>query len=568
MVLLFACSRQEQDPVVPEYVPLNISFALQENRMGTKSLDAVVQDGTSKGDFRGIDEVTLIPFSKAGVITDTDNRLGYCEQIENVQDLNGNSSAPVYSGMLVPIRTASFLFYGKATDVPLDRGNAADEAALKRKNGSLIPKGLLSSTPEGISFLPEAISASSPSSQLETKLSTYLTGIANASSSALSFKSAPLYASLFNNFINGGKLMAGSSRSIELILTELYNQVNLVSEPNQDYTNLKKEIKDAILSNGVEWRLNGEKYEVKLPSNMQGYPGEGLPDGSAAVKWNGEEFLIGDEAGAVLAPFERFCYPIPLWYYCNTTIRTSEDKTALDDLDTYASWLSILANQKLDNTIVKPETVCLAMVNQIHYGVGLMEMTIARLTKNTLIDASDSEVAVDNSSFPVTGIILGGQIEQGFDFTPSATPNSSANGYIDFNIFDTQFSEEAYVSSTMPAVKLRTLSLTSRPGDVVNFAIELENNSTQAFTGASGIILPGCKFYLLGQLDIDKVKPKEKLNGHTRVFEADHKTIVNVSVESFREAYCIIPDLRQPQLQVGVRVNFDWDYTTTNVPVF
>ena len=52
------------------------------------------------------------------------------------------------------------------------------------------------------------------------------------------------------------------------------------------------------------------------------------------------------------------------------------------------------------------------------------------------------------------------------------------------------------------------------------------------------------------------------------MFVRDHVTEVNVSFTSLKAAYDVIPDLTEPQLQLGVQAEFGWNLSTpTNVPV-
>ncbi len=179
------------------------------------------------------------------------------------------------------------------------------------------------------------------------------------------------------------------------------------------------------------------------------------------------------------------------------------------------------------------------------------------------MDRDGIAVNVNNLSYPVTGLILGGQKAQLYDF--------SASGGEDYYVYDTHFGAQAYMSHYASEVTLRTLALESAPEQVINFAIELRNDTSDSFVGATGIVLPGSKFYLLGRLDLDSLTDAQRtVEGikRTKVFEKHFKTAVNVRMASLKDAYTIIPDLRQPQLQVGLVVDFDWSMSTpTNVPI-
>ena len=138
-------------------------------------------------------------------------------------------------------------------------------------------------------------------------------------------------------------------------------------------------------------------------------------------------------------------------------------------------------------------------------------------------------------------------------------------------MYDTCFDQTAYISCDQAAVPIRTLAVESALDAVIHFALEFKNNSNEAFVGATGLVLPGSKFYLLGQLDLDTLTADQRtVEGvvRSKVFEKHRKTSVNVTIASLKDAYNIIPDLRQPQLQIGLHVDFNWNLSTpVNVPI-
>ena len=85
------------------------------------------------------------------------------------------------------------------------------------------------------------------------------------------------------------------------------------------------------------------------------------------------------------------------------------------------------------------------------------------------------------------------------------------------------------------------------------------------FYGKDNQLIPtGGKFYLAAQLD-----PKansgvtgynEEIDAQNRVFCQDVETIVNFTVgaNSLKKAYNTIPDLRSPQMELGLSVDLTW----------
>ena len=97
--------------------------------------------------------------------------------------------------------------------------------------------------------------------------------------------------------------------------------------------------------------------------------------------------------------------------------------------------------------------------------------------------------------------------------------------------------------------------------ETVNFAVEFLNNSGKDFVGKDGIIPNGCKFYLIGQLDINKLSAENKIID--QIFKQDYVTEVIAKVGSLRNAYNVIPDLRAPKLELGLSVDLTWQQANT-----
>ena len=109
---------------------------------------------------------------------------------------------------------------------------------------------------------------------------------------------------------------------------------------------------------------------------------------------------------------------------------------------------------------------------------------------------------------------------------------------------------------------------TSTSQEAVNIAIELENNSKAEFYGVDGKIAKGQKFYLIGKLDpndntgtiswTDADKSNIPAREVTRVFIQDYTTKANFTINSLKNAYVTIPDLRASKLQLGLSVDLTW----------
>ncbi|MDI9551134.1 MAG: hypothetical protein QM324_05440 [Bacteroidota bacterium] len=565
--LLCGCISEQLPEVTGTAEPVPVLFSLSlPASPATRATDEVTQVDSV---FRGIENITLIPFATHGAIAAGDERLAHCDGLENITSLYPNNNSKLYERKWMPRYTSSFLFYGTANAI----------SGKKEEDGSLIASGLDGKTPAEISFSPDPILQQPVSGETEAALLAYLNGIAyveytywwwqTITSTWVEFiqdgpATSPLI-DIFYTFTNQEKLMAGSSESlrshVEWLYTELQSlNLNWLSQRER---NLRTAILNAILSQGVILDANSR---IVFPTNMSGYPGDGLPAGSAAVRWDGSQFVAGEATGALLAQTDRYCYPIRLWYYTNSRINTTENESktysflnnnVYSDGSTYSTWQMILSQYEKAPGSIRPETVGAALINPVQYGPGLLEITLNRLPTANLPDRNNQTVKVNHTLFPVTGLIIGGQRVQNFGFTPT--------GQEDYYIYDTKFSATAYLSNTVPAVPLRTLVLESIEDAVIHFAVELQNNTDQEFEGATGRILPGSRFYLLGKLDLNDLTDAERMREGVlvrRVFEQDRKTSVTLDVTTLANAYNAVPDLREPQLQIGVTAYIDWVMST------
>ena len=540
-VLLVSCTRTEVGETTRVQVPL--SFVLSENaRPATKTLDEMAQSGSAEGTFRGITEISFLPFDVQRAVQAEDDRMeDYCDPLADISLYYSNHSV-LYEKLSLPRNAASFLFYGKA--------NTEDVTDIW-KTGSLQVTGLNGAKPAEIRFAPHQIAPDATDNSKRDKLANYLTNIANAKVTQVAGIAtfADSYPKEFAQFTNEGQLMAGTSTAIKQRLDVLYKDIN-----NKAASDIKTKILNAILSNDVS---RDAQTGIRLPATMSPYPASNLPSGAAAMRWNGSKFVLGDDASLYMPAYTRYCYPIPLWYYANTTICTTEKKentySALSALYTSAgtSWNDILDVYEKNPGIIRPETKGAALVNPVQYGVAQLSLTLEKVSSSKLVDADGKTFDVNNDKFPVTALIVGGQRIQDFNFTP-------LTGSEDYLVYDYQYTEKAYLSSTQPEATLRCLVLESALNAPVYLAMELQNNSSKAIKGATGWVLVGAKFYLTGRLDLsDADNP-----GNGKIFERGCVTTAKVFVSSLKKAYNVIPDLRDPQLQVAFTVDLDWDFNT------
>ena len=147
---------------------------------------------------------------------------------------------------------------------------------------------------------------------------------------------------------------------------------------------------------------------------------------------------------------------------------------------------------------------------------------------------------------PLTGIIVGDQKDVDYRFMPGTGPSRYI--YDKITLTDSGYPMIGKTGQTVPTLVLQTL-----PDRPVHFALEFKNTTGYTRHCQQGEILPQCKFYLVGELEAP-------VNGS--VFTQDHKTTVSVRIESLRSAYNTVPDLHDPQLEIGVVTEMKWNQIT------
>ncbi len=294
------------------------------------------------------------------------------------------------------------------------------------------------------------------------------------------------------------------------------------------------------------------------------YPGDGLPEGSVAIKWDGSKFIVADEnSGTRLVPVEDYCYPPSLWYHTNSTLSVLMQEEEVESYYTQANdWDAILANYT-DGKVVYSAATAAAIDLPLQYGPALFTFSFTSADGTSLKDANNLNVSITNGSFPVTGIIIGEQREQSFQFHP-------LQGKI-YYLWDSYVLSEGGTGTPKAYIKngtqkpVSTLVLETEENEDVHYAVEFLNNSGTTFAGASGNILPGSKFYLTGTLKLtDAVSPS--INN---IFKQDCQTLATFKVTTLANAYNTVPDLQNPQLEIGVQVHMDWILDTpSEMPLY
>lgn len=551
---------------------------------GTRQSDAVTQSAGNLAAFRGMQNVTMIPFATNGEIVSTDIRLGNnltlittgavpaIQTNNTIASLNTNgTNSQYYKDVEVPIGTRSFLFYGVATDAA-----ATSPATTQEVNGALTITGAEGNTPASITVDLVPIVTAETTDAMATALVDYLTAIANAKdatdTNADWSLATNMYNPLRNAFLNlngtTASPMAGSSADLQALVQDLYTKLSDASNATATA------IKTAILTKAsadTDGKLTFDSTLGDTSDPTACYPSKiYLPDGAAVILWNTtsnafEVVTAAQNFGVNVAQLTKYVYPASLYYRANSQISIDDEDTHAEDYTaaTTTSWdnmtggaydaSSLLGKYPTHQGVVTVNTKSIAMEEQVQYAVGRFDVKL-KAAAATLVDGEDASIALGTENFPITGVIIGGQKQVDFEFKPVASAD-------EYTIYDNQMATTSYLLTStltddnLPVVN-RTLVLETAEADdaVVKFAVEFQNNSGKAFVGKDGIIPNGCKFYLLGELDMSTLTNRTVPS----IFKQDYVTTVIATVQDLTNAYNIIPDLRAPKLELGLSVNLEW----------
>ena len=498
--------------------PVKTQFAISVpvGKSGRLSQDIV--QGQSPAQFRGMDNIRLIPFTTppaAGGTGQTPIALGSI--LDN--ELEAGTNAKVYYEVQINEGVSHFLFYGEAY-------SANDDA---KTNGALTAN--VEQAINNISFSLKPISTDAENDDETTTLAAALTSVAqakDASSNTWASSTSDLKP-FYDAFTS---LKAGSANSIKLALNELKTGINGATATSEG------DLKTAI-SNAIDAALTSIA-DCTYPQNV------GLPDGAAQLKFEGGSFSYIDSkniGNLSYTSMDRFVYPASLYYTTNTAIKTSTSRLA----DQYGTdWDTCLDLYNGGGTSVEANTQSVALVNQIQYAVGRLDVA-AKFASATVKDnlQEDSNTAA-SKGITLDGILVGGQKNVGWDFV---TPINDT----EYTIYDASVtSTKLGTADIADSIMAQSLALPTKAGDNVNFALELTNNTGNAFTGVDGIVPDGAKFYLVG-----KLVPQADKAGN-QVFAKAYNTKANVTITSLAHAYNCIPDLKNPELELGLSVNLEW----------
>lgn len=547
-----SCSNEDDmgnvNPGEGEAVKTQFAISIPSATQTRMGQDIVQADGT----FRGMTNIRLVPFDLATTPTSKSNPLQGTETTRYstiaLGDIESSlidaSKSKVYTDVDIPLGTDAFLFYGEALP-----GTDKTEAV----NGALVPSFATTGLPVGttidnVSFSLKEILGTQDATTSQNALITILNGLAKLD--GWSSATGELKTTYYDNLL---QMKAGSANNILLALQDLYNAMK--SDRVTDESGLKA----TICSKIEEYFTASEDSPYTLTyknTDIEEFPNDlGLPDGAVQVTWKEDETTFeyvtsvdygSDEQNKFnVAALNKYVFPSSLYYWLNTNIKTS----TAEQSNNYGTndWSTIITNYYKEGYEVTAATQSVALENPINYAVARLDV-YAKFANGDILDNTQptaQPVRLPAAGFTLKGILIGGQKSVTWNFTTNTTAD-------EFTIYDCKVPSTSAGVTTTDGLKNSTLALETqeKAGDKVNFALEFINNGEEAFTGADGIVPVGGKFYLVGQLT--------STDANKKVFEQDHITKANVTINSLKSAYNCIPDLRSPKLELGLSVDLDW----------
>lgn len=497
--------------------PVKTQFAISVPAGKAGRLAQNIVQGQNPAVFRGMNNINLISFNAAPAAGGTGTEVIKLGSILD-NELQANTSAKVYYEVPIAVGTTNFLFYGEAYSAT---PNAKTDGALKATIGESV---------DGIKFELQSIATNAENDSEVATLKAALNQVAGATDGTTAWKDATSDLKKYYEALIS--LKAGSATSVKLALADLKAGVEKATATGEE--NLKKPI-----SNAIEAAL-ASIADCTYPQNV------GLPDGAAQLKFEGGAFSYIDSkniGNLSYTSMDHFVYPASLYYTTNTAIKTSTSRLA----DQYGTdWKTCLALYNGGGTSVEANTQSVALVNQIQYAVGRFDVA-AKFASATVKDNLQEDFnTAAGEGITLDGILVGGQKNVGWDFV---TPINDT----EYTIYDASVtSTKLGTADIADSIMAQSLALSTTAGTNVYFALELTNNTGNAFTGVDGIVPDGAKFYLVGQLI-----PQANEAGN-QVFAKAYNTKANVTISSLAHAYNCIPDLKNPKLELGLSVNLKW----------
>ena len=621
---LTACSSSDDvtdAPVNPSYDGKSVKtqFAINIADNTPKNSTRMSGENTQQTGYLSMANIYLLPIKTTGATQiDANTEVLSLIPLKDPTSVSTLRSSHIYSDVNVPVGANNFLFYSTRKALGSDMENKFKTGSI---TGTLIGATTVPAVDNtgDITFALEEILDATNNSSLTTVegyFEAYLKSIKDVANwSTQSGNDLQTLYTQFTKFETG--IRAGSAFAVLKLVSELYDKVKPISDNGTDpEKTIAQNIVNAITATtgNVTVEVNSNKtdenpYSLKystINTNITNFPAaQGLPEGAAQLTTSTGEFKYKNQpsigAGTTTDPtfnIYNLTYPAPITYFDNTPlkatdkeIQTGEWQTTASNWDSWSEWTS------WDGEI-KSTSRSVALKNNINYGVACLATTFKCSTAGTLEDnksaiitgEANQTITVPTAGFPVTGILIGGQPEK-VNWQYICT-SAQATDY-EYVAYDRDLTYMYAVKTGSPTTNYTLVldNYTAAPTgqSKVNVAVELVNTA-EDFYGKDGLIAKGQKFYLIATLDptqgtavqwpsydgsnanfnlTDSYKDRYPVqNNQNRVFVQDFTTKADFTINTLKNAYVTLPDLRASLLQLGLSVDLTWQTGMTfDVPL-
>lgn len=563
---------------------------------GTRmTADAVQKDQS----FLGMTDIYLFPFKEAVASGNTiSESYIHLADFSNFDLSVENAQGKIYKDVNLSVGVNNFLFYGTIVNAKAGNGKLkasylpmTDEDNWKTGYTSWAPSPILkgSSKVEDLKFdlVPirrgwaiadvqaneKAVATIKPLNAADAAIATQITAAGAATDAGKELVTIQkVLRNEDDNTAGQYNSYAGSSNSIKSLMEMLYSTLKnkeaaltVGTAPNQ--TNYATPILEAIAADFTatadattgEWTL-AWKTDPGFPANL------GVPDGAAAVQYNATsaafEYVTTSVDGLAVTAIDKYTYPARLYYRVNSPSMVKDaEYLSTNDNNTNNTWEKVKTAGGYAEGAVKASTRSVIIKDEVQYAVGRLDVQV-RVKPETIINdnAKDAPqpVTVPSGGYKLTGVLIGGQKQVGWDFTPISTASP-------MTIWDNVTTgSDPIVAKQQEAYSAwnHTLALETAKDETVRIALEFENTGND-FSGVDHDLIPaGTKFYLVADLNPKATSGVTGYDATTlnSVFKQDYITKVSLTINenSLKSAYNVVPDLRSPKLEFGLSVNLEW----------
>ena len=562
--------------VVKTQFAINIPYGGNSSTNQAKKVTRMTDEMTQQSGkpFRGISDIVLLTFNGN---PSTDGNTEATSIIDIGTDGNAyaqDKHSKLYRDIEIPVGTNHMLFYGRATKKSdatdfqagkiTDKGDKKTEKTLANISHELTPINSRANftTDTDAGKIIDALNSIANAKVQDEEYTWATTETETTRPAWLTENEKKFLAARYKEFIS---LKAGSRTSVVAFIKNL--QTALVGETGEPTIHAERKLTKEIYDKCVAALTAIES--IDFPGKFK------LPDGVATLSWATGGFAYNTPGNVTIGNgnsinYQKICYPAELSYFVNTTTMVSDkDMSNLNDFPAYNDWTNPTGanwtGKNFDEKAVENSTKTVGLKDPVQYSVAVLKSTV-RCKEATLEDnakdaggfKANQSITVNDNSFPVTGILIGGQ-PASVDWKYEPASSETFENTIYDNVMNGSPMYAKYASE-VPTVGNYTLVFDNKKTGAENsvyVTIELTNKSGQAFYGKDGIIQKDTKFYLVGILNPNK-EGLPKPAGVNRVFVQDYVTTANFKIKDLKSAYNCIPDLRTSGINVGLAVDLDW----------